>query len=158
MLRPQFILTILDDSIEGRGDRSQMASSRTKTERVYLSDCTLVDPAWYQVSAAACRRGKRRSLAARMPSIALCQFRCDRSGQAGEFAQAFHFGPRGHCAILLHHCPHLQVLLEDAVDILNSSPTAFRDAFAPFAVDDVIVAALLVGHRVDDRFDACELS
>src|SRR6266478_651326 len=134
-----------------------MASSRTKTERVYVSDCSLVDPAWYQVSAAACRRGKRRSLAARMPSIALCQFRCDRSGQAGEFAEAFHFGARDHGAILLHHCAHLQVLLEDGVDVLDCGAAPLGDAFAPFAIDDIIVAALLVRHRVDDRFDSREL-
>ncbi len=57
-----------------------MASSGKKTERDYVSNCTYVDAALSQVSAAACRRGnaERRSLAVHMPVIALRQFRCDQ--------------------------------------------------------------------------------
>src|SRR6266849_893946 len=71
---------------------------------------------------------------------------------------AFHFGAGGHGAVLLHHGAHLEVLLEDGVDVLDGGAAALGDALAAFAVDDVVVAALLVGHGIDDGFDARELA
>src|SRR5450755_532876 len=76
-----------------------------------------------------------------------------RSGHAGEFAEAFHFGAGGHGAVLLHHLAHLHVLLYYGVDVLDGGAASGGDAFAAFAVDYVMVAALLIGHGVDDRFD-----
>src|SRR5216684_3743320 len=81
-----------------------------------------------------------------------------RSRQTREFAEAFHFAAGGHGAVLLHHGAHLQVLLEDGVDVLDGGATALGDALAAFAVNDVVVAALLVCPGVDDGFDARELA
>src|SRR5260370_38546131 len=78
--------------------------------------------------------------------------------QTAEFAEAFHFCAGGHGAVLLHHGAHLQALLEDGVDVLNGGAAAFGDALAALAVDAVVVAALLVGHGVDDGFAARELA
>src|SRR5256885_15576215 len=72
-------------------------------------------------------------------------------------AQAFHFAAGGHGAVLLHHLAHLHVLLQDLVDFLNASAAPFGDALTAFAVDDVVIAALLIGHGVDDGFDLFEL-
>ena len=52
---------------------------------------------------------------------------------------------------------HLIVLAEEVVDLLDAGAGAGGDAFAAAAVDEVGVAALLVGHGVDDGFDAAEL-
>src|SRR5712692_4991601 len=80
------------------------------------------------------------------------------SGEAREFAQAFHLGAGGQGAVLLHHLAHLHVLLEDLVDLLHGGAAAFGDALAALAVDDVVVAAFLVGHGIDDGFEALELA
>src|SRR5207253_10770162 len=80
------------------------------------------------------------------------------SRKAGELAEALHFVAGGHGAVLLHHGAHLQVLLEDDVDVLHRRAAAFGDALASLAVNDVVVAAVLVGHGVDDGFDAGELA
>src|SRR5437016_6785530 len=80
------------------------------------------------------------------------------SRKAGELAEAFHFVAGGHGAVLLHHGAHLQVLLEDDVDVLHRRAAAFGDALASLAVNNVVVAAFLVGHGVDDGFDAGELA
>ena len=65
----------------------------------------------------------------------------------------------GHAAFahLLEHLGHLGVLAEEVVDVLNLGAGAFGDALAAAAVDDLVVAALLVGHGVDDGFEAREL-
>ena len=42
-----------------------------------------------------------------------------KSREAGEFAEAFHFAACGEGAVLLHHGAHLQVLLEDLIDVLH---------------------------------------
>ncbi len=52
---------------------------------------------------------------------------------------------------------HLGVLAEEVVDLLDGGAGAGGDAFSAAAVDEVGVAALLVGHGVDDGFDAGEL-
>src|SRR6266436_2262827 len=52
--------------------------------------------------------------------------------------------------LLLHHGAHLQVLLEDRVNVLNRCAAAFGDALTALAVNNVMVAALFVGHRIDD--------
>ncbi len=42
-----------------------------------------------------------------------------KSREAREFAEAFHFATCGEGAVLLHHDAHLQVLLEDLIDVLH---------------------------------------
>src|SRR5260370_23923686 len=69
--------------------------------------------------------------------------------QTAEFAEAFHFCTGGHGAVLLHHGAHLQVLLDDRVDVLHGRAAALGDALAAFAVNYVLVAAPLVCHRAD---------
>src|SRR5216683_6561511 len=81
-----------------------------------------------------------------------------RSRQTREFAEAFHFAAGGHGAVLLHHGAHLQVLLEDGINVLNRCAAALGDALPALAVNNVMVAALLVGHGIDDGFDARELA
>src|SRR5260370_31148071 len=63
-----------------------------------------------------------------------------------EFAEALHPGTGGHCAVLLHHRAHLQVLLEDLIYVLHRGTAALRDALAPLAVNHVVVAAFFVGR------------
>src|SRR5438477_12418128 len=75
------------------------------------------------------------------------------SAQPGEFAQPFHFGAGRQGAILLHHLAHLHVLLDDLIHFLHAGAAALGDALAPLAIDDVVVAALLVGHGIDDGLD-----
>src|SRR5713226_7821110 len=81
-----------------------------------------------------------------------------RSGQSGELAKTLHFCTGSHGPVLLHHRTHLEVLLENRVDVLHGGAASFGDALAAFSVDDVVVAALLVGHGIDDGFDARELA
>src|SRR6059036_3358869 len=66
------------------------------------------------------------------------------SGQPREFAEPLYLRAGGHGPVLLHHRAHLQVLLEDGVDVLHGRAAAFGDALAAFAVDDVVIAALLI--------------
>lgn len=56
------------------------------------------------------------------------------------------------------HFAHLGVLTEEVVDLLNGGSGAAGDALAAAAVDDLVVAALLSGHGVDDDLDAVELA
>ena len=56
------------------------------------------------------------------------------------------------------HFGHLGVLAEEVVDLLDGDAGAGGDALAAAAVDEVGVLALLVGHGVDDGFDAGELA
>ena len=58
---------------------------------------------------------------------------------------------------MFHHFRHLGVLSEEVVDLRDGGAGAEGNAFAAAAVDDGGVAALLVGHGVDDGFDAVEL-
>lgn len=55
------------------------------------------------------------------------------------------------------HFAHLGVLAEEVVDLLDRCAGAGGDAFAAGAVDEFVVLAFLVGHGVDDGFDAGEL-
>src|SRR5216684_4149190 len=78
------------------------------------------------------------------------QILLSRSRQTREFAEAFHFAAGGQSAVLLHHGAHLQVLLEDGVNVLDRCAATLGDALPPLAVNNVVVAALFVGHRIDD--------
>src|SRR5208283_209979 len=73
------------------------------------------------------------------------------SAHPGELAKAFHPGARRHRAVLLHHRAHLQILLDYRVYVLHGGAAAARNPLAPLAVNHIVVAALFVGHRVDDR-------
>ena len=59
---------------------------------------------------------------------------------------------------MLHHGAHLQVLLQDLVDVLNGGAAAFCDALAALTVDDIVILTLLIGHGVDDGFDLFEFA
>src|SRR5207245_8887455 len=78
------------------------------------------------------------------------QILLSRSRQTREFAEAFHFAAGGHSAVLLHHGAHLQVLLEDRVNVLDRCAAALGDALAPFAINNVVVAALFILHGIDN--------
>jgi len=56
------------------------------------------------------------------------------------------------------HLSHLAVLAEEVVDVLHGGAGAGGDALAAAAVDELVVLALLVRHRVDDGLDAGELA
>ena len=49
-------------------------------------------------------------------------------------------------------------MLQNRIDVLHGRAAAFGDALAPLAIDHVVIAALLVGHGVDDGLDARELA
>ena len=49
-------------------------------------------------------------------------------------------------------------MFEDGVDVLHRRAAAFGDALAPFAVDHIVIASLLVGHGVDNGLHARELA
>src|SRR6266851_5142015 len=85
------------------------------------------------------------------------QILLSRSRQTREFAEAFHFAAGGHSAVLLHHGAHLQVLLEDGVNVLDRCAATLGDALPPLAVNNVVVAALFVGHRIDDGLHLLQL-
>src|ERR1044071_3373150 len=53
-----------------------------------------------------------------------------------------------------HHLLHLQVLLQQAIDLLHARPRPLRAPFLPGAVDDLRELALFLGHRVKDRLHA----
>lgn len=82
-----------------------------------------------------------------------------------EFLSALHLA---HHALLgfdatagahgLEHLAHLAVLAEEVVDVLHGGAGASGDALAAVAVDEFMVLALFVRHRVDDGFDAGELA
>src|SRR5262249_45915345 len=82
----------------------------------------------------------------------------NNSGKTGEFAEAFHFGAGGQGTVLLHHLAHLHVLLQNHVDVLHRCAAALCDALAAFAVNEVVIITLLIGHGVDDRFDLFQLA
>src|SRR6266568_7332936 len=81
----------------------------------------------------------------RQPLKALSTDSFFSSRQSRKLAEAFHFAARHHSAVLLHHCAHLKVLLENRIDVLHSGAAAFRDALAALAVNDVVIAPLFVG-------------
>src|SRR5690606_35852903 len=58
----------------------------------------------------------------------------------------------------LHHLLHLAELLEQGVDRGDVDAGSLGDADLAGAVDDLRVAALLEGHRVDDALDLGQLS
>src|ERR1035441_3891719 len=82
-----------------------------------------------------------------------------------EFLAGLHLG---HEALLgfeaaagahgLEHFAHLGVLAEQVVDVLDGGAGAAGDALAAAAVGDLVVAAFLGGHGVDDGLDAVELA
>ncbi len=49
-------------------------------------------------------------------------------------------------------------MAEEVVDVLDGGSGAVGDALAAAAVDDLVVGALFLGHRVDDGLDAGELA
>src|SRR6266852_3963559 len=73
--------------------------------------------------------------------------------RSGKFPEAFEAALGGERAVLLHHLPHLKGLLQDLIDFLHRGAAAAGDAFAPLAVDQAMVVALGVCHRVDDGLD-----
>src|ERR1700722_12665214 len=84
-------------------------------------------------------------------SITIGTFFHSESFQAGEFAYAAHFC---FCvvAVLLHHLAHVGVLLQDLIYFLHRRAAAERDAFAPLAVNQIRIRALLGGHGINDCF------
>src|SRR5271163_3915889 len=61
------------------------------------------------------------------------------------------------CPDRLEHLPHLHVLLEQLIHFLHRRSRTAGDTLAAAAGDDLVVIALLLGHRVDDRLDARKL-
>src|SRR5215212_5787209 len=57
----------------------------------------------------------------------------------------------------LHQLAHLRELLDELVDLLDRRAGALGDPQPPRALDQLGPAALLRGHREDDRLDAVEL-
>src|SRR5207244_4379551 len=53
----------------------------------------------------------------------------------------------------LHHLPRLIKLPEQLIDLLDAGAAPTGDAFAPPAVDNFVVVALLGSHGVDDGLD-----
>src|SRR6202035_755689 len=66
----------------------------------------------------------------------------------------------GHLAAphLAHDLSHLRELLDQPVDVLDGRAGALRDPQAPRALDQLRPAALLGGHREDDRLYPVELT
>src|SRR5688572_22705562 len=58
----------------------------------------------------------------------------------------------------LHHLAHLTELLDELVDLLDGGAGALGDPLPAPALDQLGPAALLGGHRQDDRLDAVELA
>ena len=71
-----------------------------------------------------------------------------------ELAKPFETALSGKCAVLLHHLAHLQVLLQDLIYFLHGRAAATSNTFTPLAIDQVVIVALGVGHRIDDRLNA----
>ena len=72
-------------------------------------------------------------------------------------AAAHHLLGQAAFAHLLEHLAHLRVLAEEHVDVLHAGAGAGGDALAARAGDDLVIAALVRGHGVDDGFEADEL-
>src|SRR2546421_448645 len=72
---------------------------------------------------------------------------------AAASSSAEHAGARE----LLHHLTHLDVLLDERVDLRHRCAGAARDAASSARVKDAVVAALLLRHRVNDRLCALQL-
>src|ERR1700681_717863 len=58
---------------------------------------------------------------------------------------------------LLEHFSHLGVLAQQVVDFLHAGARAPGDTFAPAAVHDFVVEALVLRHRINDCFHPAEL-
>src|SRR5579863_5820324 len=83
----------------------------------------------------------------------------ESSGVAAEIAEAatHHLLHQAAFADLLEHLAHLGVLAEELVHILHRGAGACGYALAAAAGDDLVIAALLGGHGIDDGLDADEL-
>src|SRR5207244_5160223 len=57
-----------------------------------------------------------------------------------------------------HQALHLAELLQDPVHIGWGGPAPARDASPPAGLDQLRMASLFSGHRVDDRLDAPQLA
>ena len=76
---------------------------------------------------------------------------------AAEFPEALEAALGSERAVLIHHLAHLQVLLQHLIHLLDGGAAAAGDALAPFAVDEVVIVAFGVGHRIDDGLDALQV-
>src|ERR1700686_3461572 len=59
---------------------------------------------------------------------------------------------------LAHHLAHLAELLDQAIDVLNGGPRAAGDPQPARPLDQLRAAALLGGHRQDDRLNPVQLA
>src|SRR4051812_24188155 len=64
--------------------------------------------------------------------------------------------PAGH-AEGFEHLAHLDELLQQAVHLFDARPAALRDPFPPAAIDHLVIAALDLRHRRDNRLDSAKL-
>ena len=58
---------------------------------------------------------------------------------------------------LSHHLPHLDVLLDELIDLGDVCSRSTRDAPPSVRIQDAVIVALFPRHRVDDRLGAFEL-
>src|SRR6059058_502482 len=76
------------------------------------------------------------------------------SAKSAEHAGWHHAAPATGAAAarhLLHHLLHLAELLEEAIDLLDRTTAALRDASATRAVHQLGLLALLLRHGEHDR-------
>src|SRR5687768_6112614 len=60
-------------------------------------------------------------------------------------------------AYTLHHLSGFQVLLQQAVDLGNWPAASPGDSLSPASVQNIVMAAFLRGHGVDNSFDMSQL-
>src|SRR5919199_6966828 len=82
------------------------------------------------------------------------------SRAGGGLSLAHELAEVGHAARRepLHEPAHLAELLDELVDLLDGRTGSLRDAQPPRSLDELGAAALLRGHRQDDRLHAVELA
>src|SRR5215470_9670383 len=62
--------------------------------------------------------------------------------QSCELPEPLHLRPRSHGPILLHHLTHLQVLLQELVDLLDAGTASGRDALPSLPIDHAVITPL----------------
>src|SRR5438128_11520997 len=59
-------------------------------------------------------------------------------------------------AHLLEHLSHLRILAEKIIDLLHGGSRTTGNSLTAAAVDHFVMQALVLSHRIDDRFDASD--
>src|SRR5277367_4469319 len=86
------------------------------------------------------------------PENRQCRFEGLRPAlQPRKLAQPAHLSLRV-AAVLLHHLPHVRILLQNLIHFLHRRPTPRRNPLPSLAVNQIRIRPLFRRHRIDNRF------